>query len=127
MVPITGLRQLLLNTANVTAVTSNVMSIPAPADLSQYPLITYQQISLTRDYALPGSIGIDQSRIAFNCFSSSYAETRALVDAVIEAFDGFNGTLPDGTQAYTQVITEDDGYDTNNQLAKATVQIYCFA
>jgi len=127
MTPIYGLRQLLLNQASVTAITNTVEPIPAPESLARYPLITYQQISSKHDYSLQGPISVDQTRIAYNCFSKSYVQARQLADAVSQTFDGFKGILPDGTEAYTEVISQDDGYDTGNQLSKVTVQIYCWA
>jgi hypothetical protein len=88
----------LLTQATITAVVNNrIQPIPAPEDLSQYPLITYQSPSDVSENANDGPVGVTTMRIVFDCLAQRYLDARNLARALKLVLNGFSGTLPDGT------------------------------
>jgi Protein of unknown function (DUF3168) len=75
-----------------------IQPIPAPEDLSQYPLITYQAVSdRPMDQNCDGPSGVTEMRIVFDCLAKRYLDARTLARAVKAALNGFKGALPDGS------------------------------
>jgi hypothetical protein len=88
----------LLTQATITAVVNNrIQPIPAPEDLSQYLLITYQSPSDVSENANDGPVGVTTMRIVFDCLAQRYLDARNLARALKLVLNGFSGTLPDGT------------------------------
>ncbi len=93
-----GIVAFLLTQATITAVVNNrIQPIPAPEDLSQYPLITYQSPSDVSENANDGPVGVTTMRIVFDCLAQRYLDARNLARALKLVLNGFSGTLPDGT------------------------------
>jgi hypothetical protein len=120
-----GAVALLNSTANVSAIANgNIMPIPAPADLSDYPCITYQTASDVSTYAItdPVATGITKSRIVFTCIAADYANARTLAQAVKQTLSGYRGTLSDGTQVLmTEIVNMADGFDDGSRLSTTAV------
>jgi len=115
----------------ITAITNTIRSIPAPVDISEYPLITYQVSTVQRGYALLGKYGEDSTRIILRCFGSkspqsssgsnpSYSTAKQLARAVIAACDGVQ--VP-GQHMILEVLNESDDFDTNNLINICTVTL----
>ncbi len=95
---IEGLVSYLLAQASISSVIgARLQPIPAPEDLSQYPLITYQVASDTSLNANDGPVGVGTTRIIFDCLAVRYLDARALALALKTILNGYSGTLPDGT------------------------------
>jgi hypothetical protein len=94
-----GFVALLLQQSSIsTVVGDRIQPVPAPEDLSQYPLITYQSPSDTPlDQNCDGPSGVTESRIVFDCLAKRYLDARNLARAVKSALNGFTGNLPDFT------------------------------
>jgi hypothetical protein len=118
-----GLVSLLLANSAVSAIVgTRIQPIPAPEDLSQYPVIAYQGVSDVSGYTLTGSDGVTTTRIVFNCHALRYLDARNLALAVKAALTAYRGTLPDGTVVYeTQIVNVVDGYDDGSRISKTSV------
>src|ERR1039458_1466476 len=65
-----GLVSYLLAVPAVTVIVgSAIQPVPAPEDLSQYPLITYQTPSDVSEDGNDGPIGVSEARVVFDCFA----------------------------------------------------------
>lgn len=96
-----GVVAYLLTQSPITSIVSqNIQPIPAPEDLSQYPLVTYQGASDVSQNANDGPAGVADSRIVFDCLALRYLDARNLALAVKAALNGYSGTLPDGTRVF---------------------------
>lgn len=89
---------LLQQSAISTAVGDRIQPIPAPEDLAQYPLITYQSPSdRPLDQNFGGPSGVTEMRVVFDCLALRYLDARTLARAVKTALNGFSGNLTDGS------------------------------
>jgi hypothetical protein len=120
-----GLVTYLTGQANVTAIVgSRIRPIPAPEDISQYPMITYQGVSDVSGYTLSGADGVTDSRIIFNCHASRYLDARNTALAVKKALTGYSGTLPDGTQIFqAHIVNMVDGFEDGSRMSKVSVHV----
>ena len=118
-----GLVSYLLNQSAVTAICSTrIQPIPAPEDLSQYPVVTYQVASDVSGYTLTGSDGVTTTRVIFNCFGIRYLDARTLALAVKAALTAYRGTLPDGSIVYeTQIVNMTDTFESGERIYKTSV------
>ena len=93
---IDGIRALLLTQSAITSVIGNrIQPIPAPVDLSQYPLITYQSPSDISQNAGDGPVGVAEMRIVFDCLAQDYATARTLAQSLKAILNSYSGVLPD--------------------------------
>lgn len=103
-------------------VADRIQPIPAPEDLAQYPLITYQSPSDISQVGNDGPLGIATIRIVFDCLALRYLDARNLARALKAILDGFVGELPDGTQVeVTESVNLVDGFDDGSRVYKTTV------
>ncbi len=115
---------LLTQTAVTAIVGTRIQPIPAPEDLSQYPVVTYQQVSYVPEYSNDGPINVSQSRIVFECHAVRYLDAHALAQAVAESLSGFSGTLPIGTKVYlAEIANRQDQFNTDARIYSAAVHV----
>ncbi|HEV2324560.1 MAG TPA: DUF3168 domain-containing protein [Terracidiphilus sp.] len=118
-----AIMSLLTVAGNVT-----VCPIPAPEDLKQYPVIAYQGVSYTSDYANDGPVGVAQKRIVLNCWSQAeidggtYLQANTIREAVRVALSGYQGTFPDGTKvSLIEIDGEDDLFSSESRQYNLTL------
>lgn len=122
-----GLVSLLLASTPVTAIAGNsIQPIPAPVDLKQFPLITYQQVSDTPGYTLTGSEGLSTARVVFDCMAplnpGGYTTARNLALAVKAALSAFSGTLSEGTKVwFIEIVNFTESFDNASFLSRSSV------
>jgi len=93
---IDGIRALLLTRSAITSVVGDhIQPIPAPSDLSLYPLITYQSPSDVSQNAGDGPVGVAEMRIIFDCLALDYATARKLAQVLKAILNSYSGVLPD--------------------------------
>ena len=123
-----GLVSYLLAVPAVTVIVgSAIQPVPAPEDLSQYPLITYQTPSDVSEDGNDGPIGVSEARVVFDCFALRKLDAATLALTVKAALRGFSGVLPDGTRVFfcrIENVTEnfDDGSRIYRSSAHFIVQ-----
>ncbi len=76
------------------------------------PAITYQRISSIRDNSLDGPMDYVSYRIQIDCWAGTYAQAKALGDAVRAALNGVSTTL--GGEAVQFVTLESDNDELEN-------------
>jgi hypothetical protein len=120
-----GVVAYLLTLDSITSVVNrSIQPIPAPEDLSQYPLITYQSPSDVSDNANDGPVGVATSRIVFDCKALRYLDARTLALAVKAAFNGYSGTLPDGTQVFlAESVNLVDRWEDGSRISCTAVHV----
>lgn len=79
-----------------------------------YPAVAYQRISTVRDLAHDGPAGMALARFQVTCVAETYAQARALANAVRETLDGFRGEMS-GTTVHECAIEND--VDDYNEVA----------
>ena len=115
---------LLTQTAVTAIVNQSIQPIPAPEDLSQYPLITYQSPSDVSDNANDGPVGVATSRIVFDCKAFRYLDARNLALAVKAALNGYSGTLPNGTVVFlAQSVNLVDRWEDGSRISCTAVHV----
>jgi hypothetical protein len=115
---------LLTQTAITAIVKQSIQPIPAPEDLSQYPLITYQSPSDVSDNANDGPVGVANSRIVFECKALRYLDARNLALAVKAALNGYSGTLPNGTRVFlAESVNLVDRWEDGSRISCTAVHV----
>ena len=115
---------LLTQTAITAIVNQGIQPIPAPEDLSQYPLITYQSPSDVSDNANDGPVGVATSRIVFDCKALRYLDARNLALAVKAALNGYSGTLPNGTRVFlAESVNLVDRWEDGSRISCTAVHV----
>jgi hypothetical protein len=115
---------LLTQTAVTAIVNQSIQPIPAPEDLSQYPLITYQSPSDVSDNANDGPVGVATSCIVFDCKALRYLDARNLALAVKAALNGYSGTLPDGTHVFlAEFVNLVDRWEDGSRISCTAVHV----
>jgi hypothetical protein len=93
-----GLVALLNATPAITSIVGDhIQPIPAPEDLSLYPLITYQVSSDVSENAGDAPVGVAHARVIFDCLAVRYRDARIMALELKALLNGYTGTLPDGT------------------------------
>ena len=117
---ITGLVSFLKAQASLAGLVGNsIMPIPAPVDLSLYPLITYQMASFVPEYSFDGDAGVSMARIVFDCKAQSYGAARAIAELLASEsiLSGYSGVFPDGTRVYEiEIANVVDGFDAGSRV-----------
>lgn len=118
-----GIVSLLLNNSTIAGIVGrSIQPIPAPEDLSDYPVIAYQVASDVSDYTLTLPTGVTTTRIVFDCLAQRYLDARNLALAVKAALTAYQGTLPDGTVVYfTEIVNLVDGFDDGSRVSRTSV------
>ena len=115
---------LLTQTAITAVVGQCIQPIPAPEDLSQYPLITYQSPSDVSENANDGPVGVANSRIVFDCKALRYLDARNLALAVKAALNGYSGMLPDGTRVFlAESVNLVDRWEDGSRISCTAVHV----
>ncbi len=115
---------LLTQTAITAVVNHGIQPIPAPEDLSQYPLITYQSPSDVSENANDGPVGVANSRIVFDCKALRYLDARNLALAVKAALNGYSGMLPDGTRVFlAESVNLVDRWEDGSRISCTAVHV----
>jgi len=115
---------LLTQTAITAIVNQSIQPIPAPEDLSQYPLITYQSPSDVSDNANDGPVGVATSRIVFDCKALRYLDARNLALVVKAALNGYSGILPDGTRVFlAESVNLVDRWEDGSRISCTAVHV----
>jgi len=76
-----------------------------------FPAIRYQRITTNRPLSLDGAVGVVEATVQVDCLATTYAEAKALADAVrgtLHAYVGAWGTLK---ARLVKLQTENDFYD----------------
>jgi len=120
-----GVVAYLLAQEPVTSIVNHsIQPIPAPEDLSQYPLITYQCPSDVSENANDGPVGVATSRIVFDCKALRYLDARNLALAVKAALNGYSGTLPDGTRVFlAESVNLVDRWEDGSRISCTAVHV----
>jgi hypothetical protein len=120
-----GVVAYLLAQEPVTSIVNQrIQPIPAPEDLSQYPLITYQSPSDVSDNANDGPVGVATSRIVFECKALRYLDARNLALAVKAALNGYSGTLPNGTRVFlAESVNLVDRWEDGSRISCTAVHV----
>jgi len=118
-----GVVAYLLTQEPVTSIVNqSIQPIPAPEDLSLYPLITYQSPSDVSENANDGPVGVATSRIVFDCKALRYLDARNLALAVKAALNGYSGTLPNGTRVFlTESVNLVDRWEDGSRISCTAV------
>ena len=120
---LSDLRAYVLSDATVAAlVNSRMYPVKLPQNVT-YPALSYNQVSGVRIYDLCGPTGRAKPRISINSWGESYADARALADAVRRAIQGFRGTLGDSPGAQIDDVKLDNEIDLDEPEA-GTVGVY---
>ena len=115
---------LLTQTAITAIVKQSIQPIPAPEDLTQYPLITYQSPSDVSDSANDGPVGVANSRIVFDCKALRYLDARNLALVVKAALNGYSGILPDGTRVFlAESVNLVDRWEDGSRISCTAVHV----
>lgn len=113
---------LLTQSSITTIVGESIQPIPAPVDLSLYPLITYQSPSYLPQNANDGPIGVSDTRVVFDCLAPTYLAARTLAETLAATLNSYTGTLPNGTRVFeTQVVNILDRWDDGSKISCSTV------
>jgi hypothetical protein len=124
-----GAAQYLLTRSAVTDIVGDsIQPIPAPVKKELYPCITYQSPSDVPSDTGDQPDGISTARVVYDCLISygpgSYIAAYALALAVKNAFNGYSGTLPDGTRVFrTKVVNMTDNFGNDAQLSRRSVHV----
>jgi hypothetical protein len=115
---------ILANDAGVAALVSTRIYPTFVPQGASMPAITYQRIVAVRDHVLDGTTEMVAATYQINCWAETYAETRALSDAVRAALDDYEGTVNSVVIQNIHLTDEDDlsdrlpGDDVLNRHAK---------
>lgn len=102
-----------------SGVDARIYPLLVPEDFSNYPAITFQVVSETREPELTKQNGLMRARVQTNCWARSYAEAKTLKEAVRNAIDG-------GTAFFTNGVFIDDGQDSVEPSPDARpARLYC--
>lgn len=104
-----GLQQLLTADPDVFALVGTRVYPLLWPDIPTFPLVTFQLISTVADNVLSGPLSVTTCRVQFDAWAKSYAEVKTLAVAVIAALEGYQGTLPTGTEMLN--VTLDSSFD----------------
>jgi hypothetical protein len=117
-----GIVSLLSNSVAVTALVSTRTTPVVLPPNPQYPALTYTDISFVTDSLLQGP-GPNAKRVRLDCWGKSYADAKALQQAVHSVFDGFTGTLSDGTVVQeTALSNEIDFFESDSRVYRCLTE-----
>lgn len=119
-----ALISLLKDTAGVTAIAGTrgyPLQIPQDAALPAY---AYQRISGPREATQEGASGFALARIQIGCQAETYAEAKALKEAIRLAVDGYQGTMGGGVTVFgCYVENELDGMPGVNEARVVYIDV----
>lgn len=122
-----GLRDLLLADATIAAlVSTRAYPLGAPADAAA-PFITWQVISATPVQSLAGSNDTTGATVQIDCWSEalerggSYAQAKALAEAVRLALADQNGVSLGNRQAWISLQDSRDDIDDGTRMHRVSM------
>lgn len=77
-------------------------------DSPVYPAITYTFVSIPHDRNLSGLAGIARYRIQFDCWSYLLNQSQQIGQALLDLFDGYEGTMGAKTILWAKIDNEFD-------------------
>lgn len=99
-----------------TLVSTRIFPEPLP-QASSLPAITYSQVSAVRVRDLTGPGGKSRHRISISCWGNTYAQVRALADALRQNVDGFQGWWRDTFVGSVKLENELDLFEESTGVA----------
>lgn len=98
-----------------TTMTDLVSTRIYPRQLPQnptYPAVTYRRVSTSLDHLHGSATNLPFPRFQFNCYATSYGDTKTVANALKSVLDGFSGTFG-GSIAVGAILSlnEVDGFD----------------
>lgn len=116
-----GLVALLLADSGVSAlVGTRIYPLKLPQD-DGLPAIRFQRISGERVRTLDGPTGLVRPRIQIDAYGKTYAEAKAVAEAVEALLDGYSG--PAGTDQIEAVSLETDRDLDENPLGEEAARV----
>jgi hypothetical protein len=91
-----GLSTYLNARAGLTAlVSTNIFpyAIPQPDQVSSYPAVTFQMVSQTNEHSFSGVSQLAHARFQITAYAGTQDECLAVRAAIVDAMDGFRGTM----------------------------------
>lgn len=84
---------ILSNDAGVTAIVGDrIYPLQTPEE-GQYPALSYWRVDGPREHALDGPAGLARPRMQVDAWANDFRTAKAAIEAVIEALDGYRGTV----------------------------------
>ena len=109
----------LSTVASLTTLVSNrIYPIMMPQDPT-LPAITYQRISNNPQWAMGGACGLDNPRMQIDCWTTSFAASKALGDALRKAM-----AMP-GTFNAIQ-LNDQDIYEVDTEIYRVSMDYSCW-
>jgi hypothetical protein len=108
-----GITSLLLADATLSGlIGTRIYPVLVPSD-PVYPLLTYQVVTSKREYTLSNAV-TKQKCIQFDCWGSTYSDSKQVQQALENVLSGYNGTLSDGTKVLgTFLDAEHDDFQSD--------------
>lgn len=128
-----GIQKILANAPTIVAIlgepsarkkkTSGIYPVEIPEG-EQMPAIAYSTAAGEGFNTLDGATSSGTARIQFACFGDSGRNAAVLARAVRQLLQGFNGTLPDGTEVDTVLFSfELDAYEYAPGIFQHTIDL----
>lgn len=96
-------------------VSTRIYPPPAPQDAT-YPLVTYQQISGIREYAMTTQVGLVDGRFQFDVWAETRPGARTVAEQVRQALSNYRGTSDTIQVDFVRMDTELVDYDEDAAL-----------
>lgn len=90
----------LSNDATVNGLVSGRITPLQSPELATLPLITVERVTMNPSYSLTGDCGLDAHLMHINCFSNTYADSRAIAAAVRSAMAAAKHVMQNETEDY---------------------------
>ena len=97
-----------------TAAADRIYPLILP-EMPTYPAIAYQQVSAVHLHAMGSDAGLVRVRMQVTCWGSTYAEARAVADAITSKLSRYRGTS--GGIKVLDVLLDNEGttYESETQ------------
>lgn len=110
---IKGLQTYLETVGGITElVADRIYPHHLPRDVSTYPVLTHQVISLNHLHVLGGAAGQVTARVQLDCWSRSLSDMEILTEAVRQSLDGFSGTMGTISVFFCMILLEHDQHES---------------
>lgn len=117
-----GIYNLLTNTPAITSLIGPRITFVVLPTNPTFPCLTVTDISMVTESLLQGP-GSTFKRIRFDCWGRLYTDAKNLQKALHALFDGFTGTLSDGTVIQeTSLGNEIDFYESDNRVYRSMTE-----
>lgn len=83
---------------------------------SLLPAITYQRVATVRNYNIEQDQNLNDVRIQYNIFASTYRETKAIAERMITLLSGYRGTIGGSLVNGIFLELETDEYDEEKNI-----------